>query len=204
MLPQAFDPLGQRLRTPAERRVDGRFVSVPRLVAGHDPGEVGAQARHGAGEAAHVDANDRALFCPGQLFFTALHVGERLMLSLSPILRGMENKGKRPGSTGVCRPRQKVARLTPAAAAFRLHAIMMPREGSRSERDLRHSLDMKGRVRVAMMLASLPEDAMDLSTKLKITAVLAALAMAILWSLPVPSEVADRQPAEVSSAAKTP
>ena len=54
------------------------------------------------------------------------------------------------------------------------------------------------------MLASLPEDAMDLSTKLKITAVLAALAMAILWSLPVPSEVADRQPAEVSSAAKTP
>ena len=81
---------------------------------------------------------------------------------------------------------------------------MMPREGSRSERDLRHSLDMKGRVRVAMMLASLLDDAMDLSTKLKITAVLAALAMAILWSLPVPSEVADRQPAEVSSAAKTP
>jgi hypothetical protein len=45
---------------------------------------------------------------------------------------------------------------------------------------------------------------MDLSTKLKITAVLAALAMAILWSLPVPSEVADRQLSEVSSAAKTP
>ena len=26
---------GQRLRTPAERRVDRRFVSAPRLVAGH-------------------------------------------------------------------------------------------------------------------------------------------------------------------------
>ena len=34
-LPEALDPLGQRLRTPAERRVDGRFVSAPRLVAGH-------------------------------------------------------------------------------------------------------------------------------------------------------------------------
>jgi hypothetical protein len=45
---------------------------------------------------------------------------------------------------------------------------------------------------------------MDLSTKLKITAVLAALVMAVLWGLPVPSEVADRQLSEVSSAAKTP
>jgi hypothetical protein len=79
VLPEAFDPLGQRLRTPAERCVDGRFVSVPRLVTGHDAfgqgvlGEVGAQARHSVGEVAHVDADERALFCPGQLFPTALH-----------------------------------------------------------------------------------------------------------------------------------
>jgi hypothetical protein len=33
-------------------------------------------------------------------------------------------------------------------------------------------------------LASLPEDAMDLS--LKITAVLAAVLMAVLWTVPVP------------------
>ena len=37
-------------------------------------GEVGAQARHSVGEAAHVDADERALFCPGQLFLTALHI----------------------------------------------------------------------------------------------------------------------------------
>jgi hypothetical protein len=35
-------------------------------------------------------------------------------------------------------------------------------------------------------LASCSEDAMDLSTKLKITAVLAALVMAGVWALPVP------------------
>ena len=51
-------------------RVDGRFVSVPRLVTGHDAlshgvlGERGAQARHSVGEVAHVHANERALFCP--------------------------------------------------------------------------------------------------------------------------------------------
>ena len=36
MLPETFDPLGQRLRTPAKRRVHRRFVSAQRLVAGHD------------------------------------------------------------------------------------------------------------------------------------------------------------------------
>ena len=72
-LPETLDPLGQRLRAPAERRVGRRFVPAPRLVAGHDPGEVGAQARHGGGEAAHGDANERALFRPGQLVVTALH-----------------------------------------------------------------------------------------------------------------------------------
>ena len=81
--PEALDPLGQRLRTPAERRVDGRFVSVPRLVAGHDAFgqgvlvEVGAQARHSVGEVAHVYADERAPLCPGQLFFTALHAAEK-------------------------------------------------------------------------------------------------------------------------------
>jgi len=79
MLPEALDPLGQRLRTPAERRVHRRFVSAQRLVAGHDAfgqrvlGEVGAQARRSVGEVAHIDAYERALFCPGQLFLTALH-----------------------------------------------------------------------------------------------------------------------------------
>jgi hypothetical protein len=71
---ETLDPLGQRLRTPAERRVRRRFVSAHRLLAGHDAlVEVGAQASHGVGEAAHADADERALFCPDQSF-TALHV----------------------------------------------------------------------------------------------------------------------------------
>ena len=36
MLPEALDPLGQRLRTPAERRVYRRFVSAQRLVARYE------------------------------------------------------------------------------------------------------------------------------------------------------------------------
>ena len=76
---EALDPLGQRLRAPAERRVHRRFESAQRLLAGHDAFgqgvlvEVGAQARHGAGEVAPVDADERALFCPGQVFVPALH-----------------------------------------------------------------------------------------------------------------------------------
>jgi hypothetical protein len=35
-------------------------------------------------------------------------------------------------------------------------------------------------------LASRSEDAMDLSTKLKITAVMAAVLMAVIWAVPVP------------------
>jgi hypothetical protein len=35
-------------------------------------------------------------------------------------------------------------------------------------------------------LASRSEDAMDLSTKLKITAVMAAVLMAALWAVPIP------------------
>ena len=74
VLPEAFDPLGQRLRTSAERRVNGRLVSAPRLVAGYDAfAEVDAQARHSVGEPAHADADERALLCPDQLFVTALH-----------------------------------------------------------------------------------------------------------------------------------
>ena len=33
-----------------------------------------AQARHGVGEVAHIHADERALFCPGQVFLTALHI----------------------------------------------------------------------------------------------------------------------------------
>ena len=78
-LPEAFDPLGQRLRAPAERRVHRRLVSAQRLVAGYDAFghgvlvEVRAQARHSVGEVAYVYADERALFRPGQLFLTALH-----------------------------------------------------------------------------------------------------------------------------------
>jgi hypothetical protein len=38
----------------------------------------------------------------------------------------------------------------------------------------------------ALMLASRSEDVMDLSTKLKITAVMAAVLVAVVWSLPIP------------------
>jgi hypothetical protein len=137
-LPEALDPLGQRLRTPTKRRVDGRFVSAPRLVAGHDAlgqgvlGEVGAQACHGAGEGARVYADERALFCPGQLFLTVLHGSGSFRLAVCR----RENKGKRPGSTGVGRASlQKPLRLfaqisnleiLPAASATGVHAIVMP------------------------------------------------------------------------------
>ena len=64
---EARDPLGQRLRTPAERRVDRRFESEQRLVAGHDAfgqgvlGEVRAQPRHSAVELAHVPVDGRLM-----------------------------------------------------------------------------------------------------------------------------------------------
>jgi hypothetical protein len=59
-------------------------LSAHRLVTGHDAfgqgvlGEVPAQARHSVGEFADVYADERALFCPGQLFLTALHAVESL------------------------------------------------------------------------------------------------------------------------------
>jgi hypothetical protein len=93
-LPEALDPLSQRLRTPAERRVDGRFVSAPRLVAGHGAFvEIRAQARHSVGEAAHVHANERALLCPGQLFLTALRAAD------SPAGGGAGSYAKAPKAT---------------------------------------------------------------------------------------------------------
>jgi hypothetical protein len=69
---EALNPLGQRLRAPAERRVHRRFESAHCLVAGHDAFgqgvlvEVGAQARHSVGEGAYVHADERALFRPGR------------------------------------------------------------------------------------------------------------------------------------------
>ena len=57
---------------------------------------------------------------------------------------------------------------------------------SRSERDPRHSVTTRPRIGRPLRLASLPEDAMDLSTKLKITAVMAAVLMAVVWAVPVP------------------
>ena len=78
-LPGTFDPLSQCLRAPAERRVTCRFVPAPRLVAGYDASgqrvlvEIRAQARHGVGEPARVDANKRAccfaqVSCSSRLF----------------------------------------------------------------------------------------------------------------------------------------
>jgi NAD(P)-dependent dehydrogenase (short-subunit alcohol dehydrogenase family) len=78
-LREALDPLGQRLRTPAERRVHRRLVSAQRSVVGHDalgrrvPVEGRAQARHGTGEVAPCDAGERELFRPAQVFLAALH-----------------------------------------------------------------------------------------------------------------------------------
>jgi hypothetical protein len=51
----------------------------------------GAQERHSVGEVAHVYAGERALLCPGQLFFTALHAAE------SPACRGGGSCAKRVG-----------------------------------------------------------------------------------------------------------
>ena len=59
-------------------------------------------------------------------------------------------------------------------------------KGNRSECDLRHSVHTQAAYRAALRLASLPEDAMDLSTKLKITAVMAAVLVAVVWAVPVP------------------
>ena len=59
-------------------------------------------------------------------------------------------------------------------------------KGNRSECDLRHSVHTQAAYRAALRLASLLEDAMDLSTKLKITAVMAAVLMAVVWAVPVP------------------
>jgi hypothetical protein len=65
-------------------------------------------------------------------------------------------------------------------------AVSADPSGSRSERDLRHSVNAQAAYRAAPRLASLMEDAMDLSTKLKITAVMAAVLMAVVWAVPVP------------------
>jgi hypothetical protein len=65
-------------------------------------------------------------------------------------------------------------------------AAAIATKGNRSERDLRHSVNTQAAYRAALRLASLPEDAMDLSTKLKITAVMAAVLMAVVWAVPVP------------------
>lgn len=57
---------------------------------------------------------------------------------------------------------------------------------SRSERDHRHNVSTRAGYRAALRLASRSEDAMSLSTKLKITAVMAAVLMAVVWTVPLP------------------
>ena len=77
---EVLNPLGQRLRAPAERRVHRCFESAQCLFAGHDAfsqgvlGEVCSQAPHGVSEAAHAHTDERTLFCPGQVFVPAPHL----------------------------------------------------------------------------------------------------------------------------------
>jgi hypothetical protein len=54
------------------------------------------------------------------------------------------------------------------------------------ERDLCHSVNTRGRISAALRLALCSEEVMDLSTKLKITAALATMLMAVVWAVPVP------------------
>ena len=76
---KVLNPIGQRLRAPAKRRVHRGSEPAQRLLAGYDAfsqgvlGEVGAQASHGVGEAAHAHTDKRALFCLAQVFVPALH-----------------------------------------------------------------------------------------------------------------------------------
>ena len=63
--------------------------------------------------------------------------------------------------------------------------------GSRSERDLRHSIKHPGGVQAPVEAGRdarplFLEEAMNLSTKLKITAVMATVLMAVVWTVPVP------------------
>jgi hypothetical protein len=108
--------------------------------------------------------------------------------------------GARYENPGGGRPKKsKSPRLTARGSALQIDAIILSRsrpsrqagaaiatKGNRSERDLRHSVNTQAAYRAALRLASLPEDAMDLSTKLKITAVMAAVLMAVVWTVPVP------------------
>jgi hypothetical protein len=92
---QGVDPLKdfseaaqEELRAFAPKRGSAAQVSgfPSRLV------EVRAQARHSAGEFADVDADERALFCPGQLLLTALHAAD------SPACPGAGSYAKRAWS----------------------------------------------------------------------------------------------------------
>jgi hypothetical protein len=119
--PEALDPLGQRLRTPAERRVDGRFVSATRLVAGHGAFvEIRAQARHSVGEApmsTQMSARCFAQFsCSSRLF-------------IRPTVR-------RAGALARMPKRQR-----------RQAGAPVDTRGSRSECDRRHSVSSRGRVK---------------------------------------------------------
>ena len=79
-LPEALDPIGQRMRTPAERCVHRRFVSAQRWSLEMTPlvrgvlGEVRAQARHSAGEVAQVYAARGLAHLARTGFFNPVHV----------------------------------------------------------------------------------------------------------------------------------
>jgi hypothetical protein len=82
------------------------LVSAHCLVTGHDAFgqgvrvEVRAQERHSVREVAHVYADERPLFCPGQLFFTVLRGSRRSLArkKLGPFWRPRARRGE--GSAG--------------------------------------------------------------------------------------------------------
>ena len=90
--------------------------------------------------------------------------------------------------SGVRSARRKFCAAAEGPAAGQSRQAGAPRDtrGSRSERDHRHSVTTRGRVQGGAEVGSRSEDAMDLYTKLKITAVLATVLMAVLWAVPVP------------------
>ena len=78
------------------------------------------------------------------------------------------------------------AKILPFSASQSRQAGAAITKGRRSERDFRHSVTTRGRVQGRAEVGLRSEDAMDLSTKLKITAVLMSLVMAVVWVVPVP------------------
>jgi hypothetical protein len=95
--------------------------------------------------------------------------------------RSKKSKSARLTARGSAPDRRRSFSQDPGQS--RQAGVAIAAKGNRTERDHRHSVNTQAAYRAALRLASLPEDAMDLSTKLKITAVMAAV---LVWAVPVP------------------